>query len=171
LAITFALPRFGLFHFQPAIAFLSLAAGQMYKSYKYYKILALVGVFYLAFFWRRTIVFQWQKPDRFLEPAVYQLAAKTALETKKEEPVLLLNAPELVYVLADRLPPKPWLTQFPWFLELPGFQEELVEKFRSSGLRQVIIEPYRVEGEFVPGSYRPEVLLNFVEGLSNHSND
>lgn len=165
LAIPFALPRFGLFHFQPALAFLSLAAGQMYKSYKnykYYKIFSLLGVFYLALVWQRTIVFQWQKPDRFLEPEVYQLAAKVALTMRKDEPVLLVNAPELVYVLADRLPPKPWLTQFPWFLELPGFQEVLVEKFKRQNLHQLVIEQYKDEGKFVPGSYQPKILLEYV---------
>lgn len=165
LSIPFALPRFGLFHFQPAVAFLALAAGKLYKSYKnykYYKIFALTGVIYLAFVWQRTIVFQWHKADRFLEPEVYRLAAKVALTTRKDEPVLLVNAPELVYVLADRLPPKPWLTQFPWFLELPGFQQALVEKFASQNLRQVIIEPYKNEGEFTPGSYQPKILLDFV---------
>jgi len=84
------------------------------------------------------------------------------LETKKEEPVLLVNAPELVYVLADRLPPKPWLTQFPWFLELPGFQQDLVAKFKQQNLDQVFITPYQNEGEFVPGSYRPKILLEYV---------
>lgn len=164
-SIPFALPRFGLFHFQPALTFLSLTAGLMhknYKDYKYYKVFALIGVIYLSFIWQRTLAFQWQKADRFLEPEVYQLAAKVSLETKKEEPVLLVNAPELVYVLADRLPSKPWLTQFPWFLELPEFQEALVEKFKKQNLDQVIVEPYKNEGEFTPGSYQPKILLDYV---------
>lgn len=168
LSIPFALPRFGLFHFQPAVAFLALAAGKLYnsyKNYKYYKIIAVVGVLYMVFVWHRTIVFQWQKADRFLEPEVYQLAAEVALTTRKDEPVLLVNAPELVYVLADRLPPKPWLTQFPWFLELPGFQEELVEKFKNQNLHQIVIEPYKNEGDFIPGSYRPKILLDYVNKI------
>jgi len=167
LAIPFALPRFGLFHFQPAIVFLALTVGSLIKSYKSYKTVKayfLLSLFlvYLGFFWYRTIQNQWQKPDRFLEAEVYQLAARVGLETKKEEPVLLVNAPELVYVLADRLPPKPWLTQFPWFLELPGFQQDLVAKFKQQNLDQVFITPYQNEGEFVPGSYRPKILLEYV---------
>jgi len=167
LAIPFALPRFGLFHFQPAIVFLALTVGSLIKSYKSYKTVKtyfLLSLFlvYLGFFWYRTIQNQWQKPDRFLEAEVYQLAAKVELETKKEEPVLLVNAPELVYFLADRMPPKPWLTQFPWFLELPGFQQDLVAKFKQQNLDQVFITPYQNEGEFVPGSYRPKILLEYV---------
>ncbi len=175
LSIPFALPRFGLFHFQPAAAFLSLAAGQLYKNYKDYKSYKTYFIFglaaiYLIFFWQRVISFQWQKPDRFLEPEVYQLAAKVALETKKDEPVLVVNGPELVYVLADRLPPKPWLTQFPWFLELPGFQEELINKFKQQDLSQVFMTPYKNEGEFTPGSYQPKILLNYIQNMPNDSN-
>lgn len=167
LSLPFALPRFGLFHFQPAVAFLALEIGKLYKDYKgynNYKIYLLLGLVavYLGFFWQRTVKIQWQKPDRFLEPEVYQLAAKVALETDKNQPVLLVNGPELVYVLADRLPPKPWLTQFPWFLELPGFQEKLIEDFKQQNLKQVFITPYLAEGNFVPGSYRPKRLLEYV---------
>lgn len=172
LSLPFVLPRFGLFHLQPAAAFLALEIGRLCKYYKNYRsckiyILISLMVVYLGLFWLRIIQAQWQQPDRFLEPEVYQLAAKVALETDKNQPVLLVNGPELVYVLSDRLPPKPWLTQFPWFLELPGFQEMLVERFASRGLRQVVVEPYKNEGEFVPGSYRPKVLLNYVEGVGN----
>ena len=121
-----SLPRFGLFHFQPAVAFLALEIGSLYKYYKSYKdnriyILVSLMVIYLGFSWLRIIQTQWHKQDRFLEPAVYQTAAKLVLETDQNQPVLLVNGPELVYVLSGRLPPKPWLTQFPWFLELPGF--------------------------------------------------
>ena len=70
LAILFALPRFGLFHFQPAIAFLALEIGSLYKyykSYKNYKIYILISLMavYLGFSWFRIIKAQWQRPDRF----------------------------------------------------------------------------------------------------------
>ncbi|MBI2309940.1 hypothetical protein HYU89_03490 [Candidatus Collierbacteria bacterium] len=171
-SIPFILPRFGLFHFQPAIAFLALEIGRLYKSYKgynNYKIYLLFGAaaVYLGFFWYRIIQAQWQKPDRFLEPEVYQTAAKLVLETDKSQPVLLVNGSELAYVLSDRLPPKPWLTQFPWFLELPGFQEKLIDKFKQQNLKQVYRFPYQNEGEFIPGSYRPEKLLEYINSITN----
>lgn len=172
LAILFALPRFGLFHFQPALAFLSLALGkEMVERSIYQKRHYLVTAYcllltvYLSFSWLRVIQAQWQKPDRFLEPEVYQTAAKMVLETDKNQPVLLVNGPELAYVLSGRLPPKPWLTQFPWFLELPGFQEELIDKFKQQNLRQILMFPYQNEGEFVPGSYRPVKLLEYINSI------
>lgn len=170
LSLPFALPRFGLFHFQPAIAFLALGIGNLYKDYKSYnsyKTYLLFGAatVYLGFSWYRIIQVQWNKPDRFLEPEVYQTAAKLALETDKSQPVLLVNGPELAYVLSGRLPPKPWLTQFPWFLELPGFQEKLIDKFRQQSLRQTFLFPYQNEGEFIPGSYKPIKLLEYVDSV------
>ena len=166
----FVLPRFGLFHFQPAVAFLALEIGSLYKYYKSYNnyknyILICLMAVYLGLFWFRIIQSQWQKPDRFLEQEVYQTAAKLALETDKSQPVLLVNGPELSYVLSGRLPPKPWLTQFPWFLELSGFQEKLVDKFKQQNLEQVYRFPYQNEGEFIPGSYRPEKLLDYVNSI------
>jgi len=122
-------------------------------------------VIYLGFSWFRVIQSQWQKQDRFLEPEIYQTAAKITLETDKNKSVLLVNGPELAYVLSDRLPPKPWLTQFPWFLELPRFQEKLIDNFKRKNLKQILIFPYQNEGEFVPGSYQPKKLLEFVNSI------
>lgn len=171
LAILFALPRFGLFHFQPAIAFLALEIGSLYKyykSYKNYKIYILISLMavYLGFSWFRIIKAQWQKPDRFLEQDAYQVATKMVLGIDRNQPVLLVNGPELAYVLSGRLPPKPWLTQFPWFLELPGFQEKLVDKFKSQNLKQMLLFKYQNEGEFVPGSYKPVKLLEYIDSMS-----
>ena len=100
-----------------------------------------------------------------LESEVYRAAAKMALETDKNQPVLLVNGPELAYVLSGRLPPKPWLTQFPWFLELPGFQERLVDKFKSQNLKQIYRFPYQDEGEFMPGSYQSKKLLEYINSI------
>ncbi len=166
----FVLPRFGLFHFQSMIAFLALEIGSLYKDYKgynNYKIYLLLGLaaIYLTVFWQKTIKIQWQKPDRFLEPEVYQTAAKMVLETDKSRPVLLVNGPELAYVLSDRLPPKPWLTQFPWFLELPGFQEKLINEFKQQNLNQALLFPYQNEGKYIPGSYRPVKLLEYIDSM------
>lgn len=179
--LPFALPRFGLFHFQPALAFLVLSLGQHVTNFmkqerrrKYallhttcYILLLTYSLFSISHLISRS----WHRPDRFLEPDVYQFAARVALETNPDEPVLLVNGPELAYVLANRLPPKPWFTQFPWFLELPGFQERIIESFKQQELRQVIFTPYLNEGEFAPGSYQPKKLLEYVSRLSNDSND
>lgn len=170
LAILFALPRFGLFHFQPAVAFLALEIGSLYNHYKSYSnyknyILAGLMMIYLGFSWFRIIKAQWQESDRFLESAVYQTAAKMVFETDKDQPVLLVNGPELAYVLSDRLPPKPWLTQFPWFLELPGFQETLIDRFKQQDLKQTFLFPYQNEGKFIPGSYRPVMLLEYINSI------
>ena len=171
LAILFTIPRFGLFHSQPAVAFLALEIGSLYSHYKSYSnyknyILSGLMVIYLGFSWFRIIQAQWHKQDRFLEPEIYQTAAKLVLETDKNYPVLLINGPELAYVLSDRLPPKPWLTQFSWFLELPGFQEKLIGKFKQQNLSQLIFFPYQNGGEFIPGSYQPVKLLEYIDSMS-----
>lgn len=177
LALPFAIPRFGFFHFQPSIAFLALTIGkcvtlQSGKITRFKKLLAtqqrlivLCFFVYCLIFWLRVSTFDWQKPDRFLGTNQFQFAARVALETKKDEPVLIVNGPELVYVLTDRIPPKPWFTQFPWFLELPGFQEHVVEKFKDQDLHQVIFTPYLHEGEFKPGSYQPKKLLDYLNRI------
>lgn len=172
LGLPLLFPRFGLFHFQVSVAFLSLAIGQNLtkeadasESF----ILRYVPPFGLlliaAAFWYRMVTLQWGTIDRFLEPGVYQAAARVAFETSSEKPVFLLNGPEQIYVLAKRLPPKPWLTQFSWFLDVPGFQEQLVTAYRKQGLSQVFITPYQYEGEYVQGSYQPKLLREYIEGL------
>lgn len=175
-AIMFAIPRFGLFHFQLAIAFLSLEAGHLFgyfihKQRSRAQSIALATtilllIVYSGMTWSRLLSANWRQPDRFMEPAVFQYSALVALSSGQTEPVLLVNGPELAYVLADRLPPKPWLTQFPWFLELPEFQEMLIDEFKQQNLRQVFLFPYQNEGEFIPGSYRPIKLLEYVDSIA-----
>lgn len=165
-------PRFGLFHFQPTIVFLSLNLAvtlNQWSKRQFFRggqILTLLSLLIIAGgFWYRALKFNWGKSDRFLEPGIYQVAARVALETDENEPVFLLNGPEQVYVLANRLPPKPWLTQFSWFLDLPGFQQKLIDGFQVQNLRQVFITPYKNEGEFVPGSYQPRLLVKYLEQI------
>lgn len=173
MGIPLIFPRFGLFHLAPAVAFAALAVGRQMrngrainfgeKSSLFLYVLILVA----AFQWQRLIDSQWRKNDRFLEAEVYQAAARAVMETDKGKPVLLMNGPEMVYVLADRVPPKPWLTQFSWFLELPGFQEYLISEFKKQDLSQVMVFPYGNGGKYVLGSYRPEKLLEYVRQVEN----
>ena len=165
-------PRFGLFHFHPTIAFLSLNMGMIYFHWSKYKkrrrswqesLALLLLILLIGASWYRTIKFNWGGDSRFLEPEIYKAAAQVALESDENQPVFLLNGPEQIYVLANRLPAKPWLTQFSWFLDLPGFQQKLIDSYKSQSLSQVFITPYKNEGEFVPGSYQPKQLINYLE--------
>ena len=55
----------------------------------------------------------------------------------------------------------------PLVLELPGFQERLVDKFKSQNLKQIYRFPYQDEGEFMPGSYQSKKLLEYINLLNN----
>ncbi|OGY19147.1 MAG: hypothetical protein A2784_00105 [Candidatus Chisholmbacteria bacterium RIFCSPHIGHO2_01_FULL_48_12] len=156
LSFLFIFPRFGLFHLQPALAFASLSLAASLQSIKlrrlhFYAFMPFTLI--ISLLWYRQITLFWHKPTRFFEPEILAAAQKLKSATSADKPILFLNAPDQLMVLADRLPVKPWAITFPWYLELPGFQQRVISAVEDQQVTSVI---------FSPGFYRPKDLDDFI---------
>jgi len=162
LSALFIFPRFGLFHLQPALAFASLTIAKYIKPPRH---LFLVTCFLLlvAIFWFRHLKLFWRQPTRFFEPHIITSAQNIKTLTSPNQPILFLNSPDQLMVLADRIPPKPWATSFPWYLEIPRIQNSLISAIQTQSVKNVVFAPYQNQGKFVPGSYIPQKLNQFVQ--------
>ena len=163
----FIFPRFGLFHLQPALAFAALSLASSLQSIKLrsyiFKLFAISYVLLASLIWFRQIKLYWHQPVRFFEPEIIQAAARLKAETPPQTPLLFINAPDQLMVLADRLPAKPWVITFPWYLELPGFQQRIIDSLTNQQVTSVVFSPYQNQAKFTPGSYVPQQLDAFIQ--------
>lgn len=132
-------PRFGLFHLQPALPFLSLSLvsisnhiSKKYHIFYWLVILVLVSSSFRYFF--RA----WHAPDRFMEPEFL-----AAVEQAKNSSGTMFNFNwwDSAYVLANKFPPRPWVPQLPWYLSQPQIKEQLLESLSLTPPETVIYYP------------------------------
>ena len=139
LSFLLILPRFGLFHLQPALAFTALVLAQ--HSRKIPKLFLACYIVISSFLWFRHIKLFWHQPTRFFEPEIMQAAEKLKSFTVPEKPILFLNAPDQIMILANRLPAKPWAITFPWYLELPGMQQRFIDALINQQVQAIVFSP------------------------------
>ena len=126
-----AFPRWGLFHFQPALPFLAIIGGLVFSRIKRLKSVfssllvayAMLVLILISRFYTR----EWGRGDRFFEPDVLRITSYIKEKTRSNDKIYLLNAWDSVYALSDTLPAaRPWIPHLAWYMELPGAQEDIV---------------------------------------------
>jgi hypothetical protein len=160
-----AFPRWELFHFQPALPFLAIVGGlilsQINKLKPIIKILlagyVILSIFLVSKFYLR----EWGRETRFFESEVKQIVAYIEENMEQNDKIYVLNAWDSVYAWSDTLPAvRPWVPHLPWYMKLPGIQEDIV-----SGLD--IVRPKLImQGEYSEtglGSYRPILIDEFIK--------
>ena len=154
-SVPFIFPRFGLFHFQPALAFAAIALAQNIKKAKLVPLILIPYSIFISLLWFRQVKYFWHQPPRFFEPQIVAAAQKLQQTTSRDQRLLFINAPEQLLILARRLPTKPWADTFPWYLEAPGLQSEIVANATTEREHGIVFIPYQHQGQFTPGSYIP----------------
>lgn len=169
----FAFPRFDYFHLIPALAVISLFIGPSLKLISkfsliikaVYSFLIILIVMYAIRFITRNI----STEIRFFEPEIQTAANITALTTIKNEPLYIQNGPDQIYPLASRLPVKPWADEFPWYLENGNLQQIIIESLKNQRPRFIVVQPYSEGERFNLGSYRPQMIADFLD--KNYQNN
>ncbi|MFV1917122.1 MAG: glycosyltransferase family 39 protein [Patescibacteria group bacterium] len=159
-----AIPRFELFHFQPALPFLAVAFGLVFSNISKLKpivvyvlsgylllTLVLVGKFYTR---------EWGMEDRFFESEVLEVADYIKDRSEGNDKIYVLNAWDSVYALSNTLPAvSPWVPHLPWYMELPGVQEEIVQDLEREKPEMIVMREYTQSGL---SAYKPELIDKFI---------
>ncbi len=162
----FAYPRFDYFHLIPSLAILSLVAGEIIliniKNKNGGKILFLSSFIILSIFSYKYFKSNWTQEIRFFEANIQSSATFLSLVTSPDDKIYMQNAPDQLYPLSKRLPPKPWVDEFPWYLELNDYQKEVVDGINSSNTKFVVFKPYEIKKEFDLGTYKPALIASYI---------
>jgi hypothetical protein len=169
-----AYPRFGFFHLQPWLGVTAVMVGYLVSRIKYqvlwgklgrWGLMGLTSVWLIGAvgIWGWFLRGNWHGEDRFGERSVYQLADYVK-ENYADRRMMVFNAPQLVYFLTNKLPPKPWADNFSWFMEVPGVQERMVEGMKEEEVTVVITKWIpEEERSWEVGKYYPERLGKYLE--------
>lgn len=165
--LLFAYPRFDYFHLVPTLAILAIAFGQnlinFWKSSREIKIICVASLILLSAFTMRYILRNWTAEVRFFEKDILQAAIFLQKITLQDDLVYIQNGPDQVLPLANRLPPKPWADEFPWYLELSDVQDKIVPALNSQNPKLIIYKPYEKKGKYEIGGYRPQKIGDYID--------
>ncbi len=163
----FAYPRFDYFHLIPALAFISILIGLsinlILKASLAEKFTYLFLVIMIFIYVARFITLNISTEIRFFEPEIQIAANFISITTNKNEPLYILNGPDQIFPLSSRLPIKPWADEFPWYLENGNLQQNIVISLIKINPRFIVSKPYSDGGKFDLGSYRPQVIADYLD--------
>lgn len=158
-------PRFSFFHFQIALAFISIIFGltlSRFKQSKFFYSLCALYFILVAVFVVRPGLKDWGKETRFWGNEEEKIAGVIKDVTKKDDLVYLLGPQSGLYVLSGRLPPKPWTDNYSWYLEIPGVQEEIIKRWEKNKPKMVFTNNVEEGNWYDLGTYRPQKIVNWI---------
>lgn len=165
--ISFAYPRFDYFHLIPALAVISLAFPKnleiLHSARFSIKIISVISVILFIVISAKFVIRNWTNEIRFFEDDVYKASRFIQIVNPQNTPVFLQNVSGQILVLSKTLPAKPWADSFPWYLEINGVQEKIIEGIKTEKPQIVIYKPYESRGVFELASYRPQLVANFLD--------
>lgn len=154
-------PRFSFFHFQPVLVFIMIILGVLLsKNLKIsYRLLLFMPLTILILTFRSlqfgTTRF-WSQNDLVLSQIIKS-------DSQVNKPIYLLNLPSQHYAFSDRVPNKPWIDNFGWYLEIPGVQEKVIKSLTENP-PSAIFWPTPQQGNwFDLGVYLPKKITNWIE--------
>lgn len=157
------IPRFELFHFQPALPFIALGYSILVsetiqskgkKSFLFIPLLTLVLV-------SRGIYRKINIPDRFTEPNDQKIVASVKNLTTPGQAVFVTNYWDNLYPLTNTLPAiKPFIPQLSQYVNQPGIEDTLVTNLAQVKPNVVIRGEYNTPGS---EAYRFEKINHFID--------
>jgi len=155
------LPRWGLFHFQPALPFWAIGFALLINNFGKIKlnerVIFSLGIVIIAVIISRQVVREWRRGDRFFEPAVLRTAEYIRQNSVQGESVYIINTWDSIYALSGTIPStRPWLPYLPWYLEISGIQDAIVANL------ELVSPKLIVAGEFQKEAYQAQGINNFI---------
>lgn len=162
-ALFIVYPRFSFFHLQLAIALLSIFIGYTLSLIKTKWIIGSVVIFLVL--WQHYIASPVLKEGtdvRFYGAREKTLAAKIVNITEYNDRVYLLGLPSSIYAFADRVPPKRWVDNYGWYLEIPSVQEEVLSRWSQEPPKVILMASQDKGPWYEIGVYMPEKIKNWI---------
>ena len=160
-----AFPRWELFHFQPALPFLTIflaiSAFKFAKSTVSGKLIyAIPLILFLALF-ARFFGRNLGQVERFYDAETVAVAQEINSLVRAGDEIYVLNSWDNIYPLSNTIPAtKPWYPHLEWYMELPEVQDRVVGNLASKTPEYIVVGGFAGEGL---SSYRPDLILNYID--------
>ncbi len=157
-----AFPRFSLFRMQNAVVVFPVVLIFFLKNFSKNSLLFLVPslLFVLIMF---NSIFPFKGGEvRFYSREDKEFSKIVESNISKGRIVYLFGPHSLGYVLSGTLPPKPWIDNFIWYMEIPGVQEKVIVGLESSQV-DVIYRALPYNGKWYElGTYQPKKINDYI---------
>lgn len=170
ISVLFIFPRFDFFHLIPTLALFSLTVPRLVEELKskFFQVIFIVSFIVIFIFAMRFYIKNWGHQIRFFEKEIYQTAGILKEINPSGKPLYIQNGPDQIFPIASLLPPKPWADEFPWYLELPNVQDQIVEGLKDDPPLFIVFKPYEPGEPYEIGAYRPLEINQFI--TTNYQN-
>lgn len=158
-------PRFSFFHFQIALAFISIIFGltiSKFNQSKFFYPLCAIYFLLIAIFIVRPGFKDWGKEARFWGKEEERIVKIINQKTNNNDLVYLSGLHSGLYALSNRLPPKPWTDNFMWYLEIPGAQEKIIREWQENKPKLIISTDPLAGNWYDLGTYRPQKIVDWI---------
>ncbi len=157
-----AFPRFELFRVQPSIATLMILLCFVIAGSGLKKVIILVLPIILVswLLWVKAIP-NIGAPTRFYSQEDINLAEKIRSKNSSKG-LYLLGVNSLQYVLTGKFPPKPWVDNYVWYMEIPGMQEKVLAGLKRENLDLILKRTPSLGNWFDLGSYQPQRIVDYI---------
>ena len=164
-----AFPRFEFFRFQEALAAYFVLVIYLFniKSARFSIVTGSI-IFILMLFIGTNFGVQ---PSRFYGTVDYKLANEISIFTSKDGKVYLFGVHSLNYVLSERLPPKPWVDNYIWYMEIPGIQEKVLSGFEKERPKIIVWKSPQSGNWYDLETYQPQKIVDYVKKNYSKSKD
>lgn len=176
-SIVFVYPRWSLFHLQPILIFFSIFIAQIiysifHEKRLYYSKITIVALIIVFSIWSVVkIKSQIGIDDRFLDKQTKDVAVWINNNVGPNEKVFIFNGYQLAYFLSNHLPVKPWVDNFPWYMEVNGVQSRVVNSLEENKPNYLILHRFLNGNEYDLGAYQPVVIVNYLKSQYVYKNN
>ncbi len=145
LIITFALvgalgvyPRWELFHFQPALPFLSIVLASFVYSKRNIFLNSLIivcSMLYVVYGVGRQLGVN----TRFFEPEVQKVTSEITKHKPLVSNIYVINYWDNVYALTNTFPNSPLIPYIPWYLDYQGSKQSILDGLKAKSPELIVI--------------------------------
>lgn len=161
----FLFPRFDYFHLQPVLPFFVLGTALVISKLKMKTSFVLLGSVYLLItggWGLRMLSRNFNQPPRFFSRSTVVLGDYLDRILPNDTPIFFYNTPANLMISAQLLPSKPWVDNFPWYMELPGVQEQIVDSLEKNHVRYVVFTKFAKGSEYELGVFKPKLIDQYI---------
>ncbi len=166
LGVSFLLvyPRFSFFHLQTFIAISAIFFGYLLtRIRKSYLLISLTLIITFAFIDYPILKRDWGKETRFYSSSDKNIINVISQNVAPDENVYLLGLPSSYYGFSNRLPSKPWVDNFGWYLEIPGIQDQIISRWEENKPQKIIWQIPLGGNWYDLGTYQPDKITSWIE--------
>lgn len=153
-------PRFDYFRFQPALPTYVILLAYLFQQSRVK--ITFLSVFLCFVILLGANIKNINLPSRFFSLSE-EVQAKEINNLYKDSSIYLLGVPSVEYVLTSKLPPKPWVDNYVWYMEIDGIQEKVIKGLEIENPK-VILWKTPIPGNWYDlGTYQPKKIVEYIK--------